>query len=195
MPSQPEDQIVEAIQQALRTQRPLVVALDGRSGAGKSTLAPQVAARLGDCCLIQGDDFYSGGSAAEWDRRSAEQKAQLCMDWQRLRNEALLPLLAGQIARWHPFNFETGAGLAEDVRSASPAAILLIDGVYSGRPELADLVHLTILMETEDAERGRRLFEREGLAQVEWQQRWDAGEAYYFEHIKPRQSFDLVVRS
>ena len=195
-PRPPEDEIVARIQHAhSRVEHTLVVALDGRSGVGKSTLARKVAAQLADCCLIEGDDFYAGGSAAAWDARSAEQKARLCMDWQRLRAEALLPLLAGQAASWHPFNFEAGAGLAEQARSAKPAAIILIDGVYSGRPELADLVDVAILVEAEDAERSRRLFEREGLAQVEWQQRWDTGEDYYFDFIKPRHTFDLVVKS
>jgi len=195
-PRPPEDEIVAHIQQAhSRVERPLVAALDGRSGVGKSTLARRVAARLNDCCLIEGDDFYAGGSAAEWDARSAEDKARLCMDWQRLQTEALLPLLAGQSASWHPFNFEAGAGLAELTRSAKPAAIILIDGVYSGRPELAHLVDVAFLVEADDAERDRRLFAREGLAQVEWQKRWDAGEDYYFEFIKPRHTFDLVVRS
>lgn len=192
----PQDQIIERIQSTTRKAgRALIVALDGRSGVGKSTLARQVAARLPDSCLIEGDDFYAGGSAAEWDARSPQDKARLCMNWQRLKNEALLPLLAGQTASWHPFNFEAGAGLAEQTRHAAPAAVILIDGVYSGRPELADLVDLSILVEAQDAERKRRLYEREGLAQVEWQQRWDAGEDYYFEHIKPRDNFDLVVQN
>ncbi len=193
-PRPPEDEIVAYIQQAHSSlERLLVVALDGRSGVGKSTLARRVAARLGDCCLIEGDDFYGGGSAAEWDARSAEEKARLCMDWQRLRHEALLPLLAGRSASWHPFNFEAGAGLAEQVRSAKPAAIILIDGVYSGRPELADLVDLAILVVADEAARRKRLFQREGTAQQAWQQRWDAGEDYYFEHIRLKDSFDLVV--
>lgn len=196
MPSTPQDQIIERIESTDRKAgRPLIVALDGRSGVGKSTLARRVAARVDDCCLIEGDDFYAGGSAAEWDARSPQDKARLCMDWQRLKDEALLPLLAGQTASWHPFNFEAGAGLAEQTKHAAPAAVILIDGVYSGRPELADLVDLSILVETQGNERERRLLEREGLAQVEWQQRWDAGEDYYFEHIKLRDTFDLILQN
>jgi cytidylate kinase len=44
----------------------VLVALDGRSGADKSTLARQVGADLG-ALVIDGDDFYRGGTDAHWD--------------------------------------------------------------------------------------------------------------------------------
>jgi hypothetical protein len=34
---------------------------------------------------------------AEWDARSAPQRADHALDWRRLRSEALEPLLAGKV--------------------------------------------------------------------------------------------------
>ncbi|MGI8518644.1 MAG: hypothetical protein ACR2ME_09970, partial [Acidimicrobiia bacterium] len=52
---------------------PFIVAIDGRSGAGKSTLALALAAQTG-ATVINGDDFYSGGTAAEWDAMPPAEK-------------------------------------------------------------------------------------------------------------------------
>jgi pantothenate kinase-related protein Tda10 len=48
---------------------PLLVALDGRSGSGKSTLSHTVGEAMG-ALVIDGDDFYSGGTDADWDTMS-----------------------------------------------------------------------------------------------------------------------------
>lgn len=141
----PHKKIVTFIKQAKASSaHPLLIALDGRSGVGKSTLARAPAHDLDDCCVVQGDDFYAGASAAEWDTRSAEEKANLCMDWRRLKAEALLPLVAGRAAAWRPFDYEAGHGLRQQPITAQPAALVLLDGVYSARPELADIVDIAI---------------------------------------------------
>ncbi|MBI1258941.1 MAG: hypothetical protein GC204_15835 [Chloroflexi bacterium] len=82
--------------------RPLLVAIDGGSGAGKSTLGLLIAAELG-AALVQSDDFYDARvSDAQWDSTNAAQKVADVIDWRRLRSDALEPLLAEKVARWHP---------------------------------------------------------------------------------------------
>ena len=70
---------------------PILVALDGRSAAGKSTLAASVAP-LVHAVVLDGDDFYSGGSADRWEAMSAAEKVSHCIDWKRQR--AVLEKLA-----------------------------------------------------------------------------------------------------
>src|SRR5436190_16558401 len=100
------DQVVAEIESRTsgRTS-PLLVAIDGRSGSGKSTLAAALAGRM-DAVVVPGDDFYRGGSDAEWLARPPAIRARDCIDWRRLRAAALEPLLAGRPAAWHPFDFE-----------------------------------------------------------------------------------------
>jgi uridine kinase len=175
---------------------PLLVALDGRSGAGKSTVAARLAGQV-DGVVIEGDDFYAGGADAEWAARTAAAKVAGCIDWRRLRTEALEPLLAGRPADYRPFDFATGTGLAAHTIRREPAPLILLDGVYSGRPELADLVDLAVLVELPDnLARRRRLVAREGpLFMTAWHALWDEAEDYYFTHIRPPATFDLVVTS
>jgi uridine kinase len=193
----PEDAIVAAIQRLLTDRRPpILVAIDGRSGTGKSTLASRVAARVGGT-VVEGDDFYAGGADAEWELRSVEEKVRECIDWRRLKTEALDPLLAGRSAAWHPFDFESGVGLAAHTISREPADVIILDGVYSARPELRDIVDLTVLVEVpDDLARRHRLVGREGQTFMDsWHALWDGAEDYYFTQIRPPSSFDLVVTS
>jgi uridine kinase len=193
----PEDMIVDAIKRLMTDRRsPVLVAFDGRSGTGKSTLASRVAARVGGT-VVEGDDFYAGGADAEWVLRSVEEKVRDCIDWRRLKIEALDPLLAGRSATWHPFNFETGIGLAAHTISREPADVIILDGVYSARPELREIVDLTVLVETQDdLARRHRLVAREGQTFMgSWHALWDGAEDYYFTQIRPPSSFDLVVTS
>jgi uridine kinase len=190
-----EDIVVAEIGRRMASRRtPLLVAFDGRSGSGKSTLAARVAARVG-ATVVEGDDFYAGGTDAEWAERTVEEKVAGCIDWRRLRAEALEPLLAGRAASWHPFDFAAGAGLAAHGVRRAPATVLILDGVYSARPELRDLVDLAVLVEAADERvRRRRLLTREGEAfMAAWHALWDEAEDHYFSRVRPRASFDLVV--
>jgi uridine kinase len=174
--------------------KPLLVALDGRSGVGKSTMAQAIAQELEGIVII-GDDFFSGGPDSEWDARTTEAKVADCIDWRRLRKEALEPLLAGQPASWHPFNFISGIGLSEEVIQCKPASVIILDGAYSCRPELADIVDLSVLIEmTDDKLRRQRLLAREGHDfMASWHKRWDAAEDHYFTQVVHRSMFDLII--
>lgn len=195
------EQIIGAIRDRLIGHRgPFVVALDGGSGAGKSTVAASVAAEL-QASVVQTDDFFSSyRSGAEWDACTAVEKAALAMDWRRLRAEALEPLRAGRDASWHPFDYAaydyaTGSGLATEEVIRPPTKVIILDGIYSCRPELDDLVDLSVLVEAPSVVRRERHNEREATAEAEWHNRWDEAEAYYFAHVRPPESYDLIVRT
>jgi uridine kinase len=179
----------------LRSNRrgPILVALDGGSGAGKSTLARAVGAEHG-AALIDGDDFYAGGTAAEWDAMSAAEKAAHCIDWRRQR-PVLETLAQGRPALWHPYDWETDDGrLLERPTECQPAPVVILEGVYSARPELTDLLDLRVLCDTPAEIRRRRIVERDGGDErTEWNRRWEEAEQWYFGRIMPRERFDLVL--
>jgi uridine kinase len=172
---------------------PFVVAIDGRSGSGKSTLAATIAPGLG-AAIIQGDLFYSGGTDVEWKARSPAERVNLVIDWRRLHAEVLEPLLAGKPALFHPFDFESGTGLCDCAITIPPSDVVIVDGAYSSRPELADLLDLTIFVESQsDTVRRQRLTLREDAAFLAtWHSIWDDAEDHYFTNIRPLSSFDLV---
>lgn len=185
---------------------PVVVGLDGRSGSGKSTLAAAIARRLGSdrggrplATVVDGDQFYAGGSAESWDARSAEQNASRVIDWRRQRT-VLEQLRENGVAVWHPFDWDADDWDAETPPSTvapvrcEAAAVVLLDGAYSCRPELHDLLDLRVLLTTDDDVRRRRLRRREGgEGDTGWERRWSEAEEHYFGSIMPPARVDLVL--
>jgi uridine kinase len=176
-----------------RSDRPVLVALDGRSGAGKSTVANRLVSLL-DARLVSGDDFYAGGTDAEWGARSASERLERAFDWRRMRAEALEPLLAGQSASWLSFNWQSWEGLSDEVVACEAGPVIVLDVVYSGRPELSDLVDIAVLLTLDDRERRARLVSREGAPYMaRWQALWESAEDYYFSSVRKPDSFDAII--
>jgi para-aminobenzoate synthetase len=192
--------ILASIEALPRGDRPVVVALDGPSGSGKSTLAARIAA-ASSAVVVPGDDFFAAGvTGAEWDAMSPRERAHRALDWRRLRREALEPLLAGRAAAWHAFDFEAGAradgsyAMRREWTTRDPAPLIVLDGAYSTRPELADSIALSVLVDAPAEVRQARLSRRESAGFLNaWIERWSAAEADYFAHVRPASSFDLVV--
>ena len=191
----------EAIKSAIRRLRDttpyrvLVVALDGRSGAGKSALA-SAAARAFDAAVVHVDDFYRDLPGADRLALSPVQGVDRYFDWERLREEALTPLVRRERAVFGCFDWFTGHGLAGPV-IVEPRGVVIVEGVYSARPEFDDLLDLKVLVSVAEATREQRRQER--LRTVsrdnpqEWDARWDAAELVYFGAVRPPATFDLIV--
>ena len=175
--------------------RVLMVALDGRSGAGKSTLAAGMAEAL-DGAVVHVDDFYRDMPDASRLTLSPTQGVDRFFDWQRLREEALTPLARGQPARFGCFDWFAGRGLTAPTR-VEPRDVVLVEGIYSARPEFDDLLHLRVLIEVTEAVRNQRRQQRLRTVSRDdpqgWDARWDAAERVYFSAIRRPETFDLIV--
>jgi uridine kinase len=194
-------------------ERPFVVGVDGRSGSGKSTLVAAAAARLAgtigdgtigdgatvEVAVIEGDQFYAGGSAHTWDQRSAAVKAATGIDWRRQR-AVLESLRRTGSATWRRFDFEAidwdaePPPLAADALKLTAGDVVILEGAYSCRPELHDLLDVRVLLDVPTAVRRRQLLEREGAAyRADWESRWSEAEDHYFGTTMPATRFDVVL--
>lgn len=169
--------------------RPCIVALDGRSGVGKSTLAAELAEVLGGV-VLDGDAFFAGGTEVRDD--APRDRARDCIDAARLR-PVLEALRGGRAARFHAFDWEAFDGRLEDAETVVEARpFVLFEGVYSARPELADLVDLRVLVRVPDAVRLGRLLARPGGIGP-WERQWHEAEEWYFTEVAPPSWFDVIV--
>ena len=200
----PEQMILKEMERIRpNVRKPIVVALDGESGAGKTTIAERLM-RLADVALVRLDDFCQTViPQSEWPHKTVEQRLNGVFDWSRVRSEALEPLRAGRPGRWHAFDFMRGLGkagtysLKKEMTEVAPAPTILLEGAYSASRPLRDLMDLAVLVDVQNRTRYLRTAARgddtEFLAK--WHAIWDEVEAYYFQHVCPPESFDLVIRN
>ena len=168
---------------------PLVVAIDGRSGAGKTTIAQELAERL-DATIISGDDFFSGGVKVRTD--SPEILAENCIDWRTVRTVIKNLVDSGQ-ARYQVFDWEKFDGSCKEKKTVlSNNKALILEGVYSARPELRDIIDVTILVRLSETERMNRLVAREKVIS-RWEKQWHRAEDWYFSTLVSESDFDYLV--
>ncbi len=186
--------------------RSLFVGLDGRSGSGKSTLAAAVVRSLGSgpfdpvtASVIEGDQFYAGGSSATWDARTPEEKVELVFDWRRLR-EVVQQLHDAGAATWRAFDWNADdwdadvVPLVADPTTTYATSVVILEGAYSCRPEFDGLLDLRVLLDTPPDVRRRQLLARQGdTYRADWETRWSAAEDRYFTTVMPPSNFDLVL--
>jgi uridine kinase len=173
----------------------LMVALDGRSGAGKSSLAAEIADSV-EGAVVRVDDFYRDMPDTDRLKLSPTQGVERYFDWERLRDEALEPLVRGRPARFRCFDWFAGCGLTAPT-IVEPHDIVIVEGVYSARPEFDDLLDLRVLVEVAEEAREQRRQQRLRTVSRDdphgWDARWDAAERVYFDTIRPPDTFDLIV--
>jgi uridine kinase len=113
------------------------------------------------------------------------------IDWQRLRAGALLPLRARQAAAFQPYDWDADDGRLAPPKTIPAADLVIVDGVYAARPELADLVDLAVYLGVDPQVRAQRYAERED--DPDWRRFWERGEAHYFSVVRPPASFDIQL--
>ena len=85
----------------------LVVGIDGVGGTGKSALARELALLRDDVAIIEGDDFYRPLNESTRAARTPLEAVDQLFDWDRLRDEALAPLVRGGEARYRRYDWPT----------------------------------------------------------------------------------------
>lgn len=173
-----------------------VVAIDGHGASGKTTIAESLRAKTG-ASVVHTDDFFlppapgRGRPAASQERAGQTGRGiGSYYDVERMRTEALEPLRAGREAVFCPYDWDTGAVSRTRMRVA-PSDLVLFEGVYSGAPELGDLVEWAICVDTPEPERLARL--RDRIAPEDWDEEWLRAEKEYFAGPRPLHSFDLLI--
>jgi para-aminobenzoate synthetase len=182
--------------------KPLIMAIDGGSGSGKTTIAKKIADTF-NTVIIPLDDFFSVNIPdSKWNDFTIEEKLDKVFDWDRLRKSALEPLLSGKQASWQAFDFESGIQndgtykMKQEFVTRKSVDVIVLEGAYSSSPKIVDLLSFTVLLDVPVAKRHSRLEirEEENLDFLKcWHKRWDAVEEYYFNEIRPKNFFDIVI--
>ena len=183
------DEAVSLISKLAQGEQLVLIAVDGHSAAGKSTFARRLQHTLLGAQLVHGDDFYRVMSETERFDLDASEGYRRYFDWERLEQQVLSPLAARQEARYRVYNWETG--VLGDEKVVQPRGTIVVEGVFSARPELRGYYDAIFLVSTEEKIRAQRQQQREDAPA--WVSRWDAAERFYLQTHRPHTYADLVV--
>ena len=141
---------------SLAARAPLtMVAIDGPSGSGKSTLSAILHRSLPGSQLVDIEHFYTDIGVDPPDGLSPHEAYEQHVDWQALDAQVLRPLRRREPGSYRPYDWI--AEKRSDSAEVRPEGIVLVDGVYSMRPELMDAYDLTVYVDTPPRERTARL--------------------------------------
>src|SRR5216684_666978 len=165
----------------------LFVAIDGGAGAGKAMLARGIHDQLESVSILRTADFFRPLNEHPIAHLSAEKLYELYFRWQQMHDEALIPLHRGETAKYQRYDWSTDR-LQEWV-SVEPAEIVLVEGVYSSRPELRPMLDVTIFVEAPRTERLRRVLARDPNP-GNWLTPWMSAEDWYLNQIRAQATAD-----
>ena len=166
-----------------------LVAIDGLSGAGKSLLADVLQESLTGISVVRADDFYRPMDTGVLAQLSSADGYEQYFDWRRLRTDVLVPLSQGAASWYRRHDWSTNR-LAE-WHEVQPGGIVIVEGVFTVRPEIREFYGVTVFVEAPRDERVRRIHARD--ENVAWVDRWMAAEDWYLEHVRPADWVDHIV--
>ena len=191
----------------LERPHPLRVAIDGPDAAGKTTLAEELAeplrARGRPVIRASVDGFHNPASVrhARGDD-SPEGYYRDSFDCRALAESLLIPLGPGgsRLYRTAVFDYRTDAEARAPAREAEVNAVLLFDGVFLLRTELAGYWDFTIFVEASFETIVARAVRRDaalfgGVEEVRrrYGRRYVPGQRLYFDECRPQERAQVVV--
>ncbi|OAK46192.1 uridine kinase family protein [Bacillus wiedmannii] len=177
---------VKSVEQSL-----LIIGIDGCGGAGKSTLANKIKSKFSTVTIVHMDDFYLP-SAQIINEHPTNKSIGADFDWKRLLQEVLDPISNGIEGCYKRYDWETDS-LAE-THTVPAIGIVIIEGVYATRQELAEMYDLKIWVNCPRETRIKRGIARDGeTARDMWENNWMVAEDMYVESHKPHEFADFII--
>lgn len=171
----------------MQPREPYMLSIDGRCAAGKTTLAAKLSAYL-SCAVVHIDDFYLP-FALRTPERMAKPGGNI--DFERLKNEIILPLKSGSDAVYRPYACHEDRFLPTVRLSA--AANIIIEGSYSCHPLLADMLDIKVFMDIAPEKQLSRIALRDPGHVEAFRTMWIPREEFYFAECAVREACDAVL--
>lgn len=165
----------------------VLVAIDGKCTSGKTTLAAQLA-ELYNCNVFHTDDFF-----LRPEQRTRERYEQVGgnVDYERFKEEVLLPLRSGQAFSYRPFDCKTFT-LSPPV-DVPVKKLNIIEGAYSLHPYFGQPYDLKILLTVEPTLQHRRILERPAFLHQRFFEEWIPMENRYMEGFQIPGKADIIL--
>ena len=155
----------------------VTVAIDGNCPSGKTTLAGRLEENY-DCNVFHMDDFFLR-PVQRTPARFAEIGGNV--DYERFRQEILVPLKNGKPFSYRPFDCSTFT-LAAPV-TVVPKRLNIIEGTYSHHPYFGDPYDLKVLLTVTPELQRERILQRPAFLHRRFFEEWIPMENRYFETL------------
>lgn len=183
----PVSELQSAIDRLLKRQDRVIVAIDGKCTSGKTTMASKLA-QIYDCNVFHMDDFF-----LRPEQRTPERFAEVGgnVDYERFREEVLLPLESGKAFSYRPFDCSTFT-IAPPV-AVTPKKLNIIEGTYSHHPYFGNPYDLKILMTVDEETQRQRILERPAFLHKRFFEEWIPMENRYFNMLLFSDRIDITL--
>lgn len=167
------------------TGKQIVIAIDGNCTAGKTTLA-SILEKEYDCNVFHMDDFFLRPQQRT-DERYAQPGGNV--DYERFREEVLLPLKSGNGFSYRPFACKTFT--LSDAVQITPKQLNIVEGTYCQHPYFGDVYDLKLFLSVAPELQRERVFHRPQHVQERFFTDWIPMEKLYFEFYQISAQADL----
>ena len=195
---------------AIASENPVLVGIDGVDGAGKTMLADELVPCLNDlgrhAVRASIDGFHnSREKRIAKGGFSPEGYFYDSFDYKSLVDNFIRPIKetrSGLALRAATFDFRTDREVDDKVIEISPSSIVLFDGVFLFRAELVDFWDYKIFLEIDfetSLDRGlardSRYMGGEAATRNRYLRRYIPGQKLYFDVARPTEIADVIVRN
>lgn len=172
----------------------LIIAIDGRSGSGKTSLAEFLSEKF-DANVFHMDDFF-----LREEQRTAERMNETGgnIDYERFREEVLIPLWYGDPVNYVPYNCMTSKLDEDAAKIIKPKRINIVEGSYSQHPYFGDPYQLRIFCDIDPENQLKNIASRIGEDNpllLRFKNEWIPKENAYFDANNIEENSDVYISS
>lgn len=185
----------------------LLVSIDGVDTAGKTTLQRSLAEYLrqrGHSVIQASIDGFHNPAEIRYKQGSRSPKGYYedTFDYDSLRNCLLEPIKNGSSMDYRTavYDFKTESKVEQEPKTAVPGSILLMEGVFLLRPELADYWNYSIFLHVDFEQvisraktRDQYLFGEESVIEKRYRDKYIPGQQIYLKEADPFSNANIVI--
>ena len=181
------ESVKQQIDALLDKQDFVTVAIDGKCTSGKTTLAAKLA-DIYDCNVFHMDDFF-----LRPEQRTPERFAEVGgnVDYERFKEEVLLPMLSGTGFSYRSFDCSTFT-LSEPVY-VTLKKLNIIEGTYSHHPYFEIPYDIRILLTIDEKTQRQRILQRPQFLHKRFFEEWIPMENRYFDWFQISDKADIIL--
>jgi uridine kinase len=180
--------VFDVIENLLKDNEKLLIAIDGRCGGGKSTLGSLLKEQF-DCNIFHMDDFFL---PFEMKTEERLKKAGENVHYERFEEEILKILQNDKSVTYRKYMCNIGE-FSQPIKAESKN-LNIVEGSYSLHPKLRNYYDYKIFVTVDSKVQYERILKRNGKEKLqEFLNKWIPMEEHYFAELDIRNQCDLIL--